>query len=72
MIQLGLTTTASPADAGTHKKHLGWRMPNLIIAKEEMDYITKIVRSLKEPENEAKKQKDDSLLEYLLTDKRII
>ena len=48
LIPLGLTTAASAADAGIHKKILGSGHNNttLIISNDEMDDILKIVKSL--------------------------
>ena len=66
---LGLTTPASAADAGIHKKILGpGHDRNLIISNDEMEDILKIVRSLEDSglllervsetiKNKAKKQK---------------
>ena len=68
LIPLELTTVASAADAATHKKMFGSAMTKLIISKEEMNDIMKIVQSLEEYglltkvvsetiQNEAKEQK---------------
>ena len=48
-IPLGLTTAASAADAGIHKKILGsgHNTTTLIISNDEMEDIIKIVKSLK-------------------------
>ena len=52
LIPLGLTTAASAADAGIHKKILGSGSDNnntiLIISNDEMDDILKIVKSLED------------------------
>ena len=50
LIPLGLTTTASAADAGIHKKILGSCHNNttLIISNDEMDDILKVVKSLED------------------------
>ena len=51
LIPLGLTATASAADAGIHKKILGSGHNNnttLIISNDEMDGILKIVKSLED------------------------
>ena len=66
LIPLGLTATASAADAGIHKKILGsghnrhsssvLRNTTLIISDNEMEDIIKIVKSL-EVQNEVKEQK---------------
>ena len=51
LIPLGLTTAASAADAGIHKKILGSGHNNnttLIISNDEMDDILKIVKSLED------------------------
>ena len=66
---LELTAGASAANAGIHKKILGYGTRTLVISNEEMENIMKIVKSLEEPgllikgvretiENEAKEQKD--------------
>ena len=69
LIHLGLTATASAADAGIHKNKLGsGNMTTLIISNDEINDILKIVRSLKESglllkrvtetgQNEVKEQK---------------
>ena len=69
LIPLGLTAAALAADAGIHKKILGYvHNATLIISNDEMEYILKIVRSLDDSglllegvsetiENEAKEQK---------------
>ena len=50
LIPLGLTATASAADAGIHKKILGSSHSNitLIISNDEMDDILKIVKSFED------------------------
>ena len=51
LIPLGLTTAASAADAGIHKKILGSGHNNnttLIISNDEMDDILKIIKSLED------------------------
>ena len=48
LIPLGLTTAASAADAGIHKKILGSVTTTLIISNNEMEDIIKIVKSLKD------------------------
>ena len=48
LIPLGLTTAASAADAGIHKKILGSETTTLIISNNEMEDIIKIVKSLKD------------------------
>ena len=68
MIPLGLTTAASAADAGIHKKILGSGNTTLIISNNEMENIIKIVKLLEDSglllkgvteivENEVKEQK---------------
>ena len=72
LIPLGLTAAASAADAGIHKKTLGSGSDHnntiLIISKDEMDDILKIVKSLEDSgvllkgvsetiQNEAKEQR---------------
>ena len=71
LIPLGLTAAASAADAGIHKKILGFGHNNnttLIISNDEMDDILKIVKSLEDSrvllkgvsetiQNEAKEQR---------------
>ena len=47
LIPLGLTAVASTIDAAIHKKVFGSDMTTLIISNEEMNDITKIVKSLK-------------------------
>ena len=65
---LGLTETASAADAGIHNKILGLGMTTLMISDEAMEDIIKIVKFLEECgklikvvseaiENETKEQK---------------
>ena len=46
LIPLGLTTAASTADAGIHKKILGSGAATLIISNNELEAIIKIVKSL--------------------------
>ena len=46
LIPLGLTT-GSTADAAIHEKMFGSHVTTLIISNEEMNYIMKIVKSLK-------------------------
>ena len=48
LIPLRLTAAASAIDAGIHKKMLGSGTTTLIISNEEMEYIIKIVKSLKD------------------------
>ena len=49
LIPLGLTAAASVADAGIHKKILGsGNMTTLIISNDEIEDITKIVKSLED------------------------
>ena len=49
LIPLGLTTAASAADAGIHKKILGsGNNTTLIISNKDMDDLIKIVKSLEE------------------------
>ena len=70
LIPLGLTAAASAADAGIHKKILGsaHNTTTLIMSNDEMDNITKVVKSLEDSgllvkgvsetiQNEAKEQK---------------
>ena len=67
LIPLGLTPTASAADAGIHKKIVGSRTATLIISNEEIEDIVKIVKSLEDSslllkgvkmnQNKAKKEK---------------
>ena len=47
LIPLGLTAAASAADAGIHKKILGFGRTTLIISNDEMEDI-KIVKSFKD------------------------
>ena len=69
LVPLGLTAAASGADAGIHKKILGYDHNNttLIISNDEMDDILKIAKSLEDSgvllkgvrktiQNEAKEQ----------------
>ena len=79
LLPLGLTTPASAADAGIHKKILGpGHNRNLIISNDEMEDILKIVRSLENSglllervsetiKNKAKKQKGGFLSALLGT-----
>ena len=48
LIPLGLTTAASAADAGIHKKTLRSCNATLIISNDEMEGIIKIVKSLED------------------------
>ena len=48
LIPLGLTTAASAADAGIHKKILGSGTTSLIISNEEMNDIMKIMQALED------------------------
>ena len=48
LIPLGLTTAASAADAGIHKKILGSGTTTLIISNEEMNDIMKIIQALED------------------------
>ena len=48
LIPLGLTTAASAADAGIHKKILGSGTATLIISNEEMNDIMRIVQALED------------------------
>ena len=68
LVLLGLTTAASAADAGMHKKILGSGTATLIISNDEMEGIIKIVKSLEDSglllkgvtetvQNEVKEQK---------------
>ena len=68
LIPLRLTATASATDVAVQKKIFGSSMTTLIISKEEMNDIMKIIKSLEEAgllikgvsetiENEAKEQK---------------
>ena len=68
LIPLGSTAAASAADAGIHKKILGFGTTPLIISDEEMKDIMKIVKSLEDSrlllkgvseaiQNEAKERK---------------
>ena len=71
LVPSGLTAETSAADAGIHKKILGSghnKNTTLIISKDEMDYILKIVKSLEDSgvllkgvsetiQNEAKEQR---------------
>ena len=68
LVLLGLTTAASAADAGMHKKILGSGTATLIISNDEMEGIIKIVKCFEDSglllkgvsemiQNEAKEQK---------------
>ena len=68
LVLLGLTTAASAADAGMHKKILGSGIATLIISNYEMEGIIKIVKCFEDSglllkgvsemiQNEAKEQK---------------
>ena len=68
LIALGLTTAASAADAGVHKKILGSGNTTLIISNNDMDDLIKTVKSLEDSgllikgvtesvQNEGKEQK---------------
>ena len=46
LIPLGLTATASAADAGIHKKMLGSGTTTLLISNKEMNDIMKIIQAL--------------------------
>ena len=48
LIPIGLTSAASAADAGIHKKILGSGTTTLIISNEEMNDIIKIVQALED------------------------
>ena len=48
LIPLGLTASASAADAGIHKKILGSGNTTLIISNKDMDDLIKIVKSLED------------------------
>ena len=48
LITLGLTTAASAADTGIHKKFLRSRTKTLIIPNKEIENIMKIIKSLKD------------------------
>ena len=49
LIPLGLTAAVSAADLGIHKKFLGsGNMTTLIISNDEIEDITKIVKSLED------------------------
>ena len=49
LIPLGLTVAASAADAGIHKKIFGsGNTTTLILSNDEINYIIKIVKSLKD------------------------
>ena len=75
LIPLGLTTAASPADAGIHKIILGPGNTTLIISNNEMEDIVKIIKSLEDSsllsdvvtktvQNEVKEKKGDFLVCY--------
>ena len=68
LIPLGLTASASAADAGIHKKIFGSKTTTLIVSNDEMEGINKTVKSLENCglllngvseiiKNEAKEQK---------------
>ena len=68
LTRLGLTATASAADAGIHKKMLGSGNTTLIISNKDMEDLIKIVKSFEDSglllrgvtesvENEVKEQK---------------
>ena len=72
LIPLGLTTAASAADAGIHKKILGSGTTTLIISDKEVNDIIKIVQALEDSnillkgvtkaiKNETKEQKGELL-----------
>ena len=78
LIPLGLTAAASARDAAIHKKMFGSGNTTLNISNEEMNYIMKIIKSLKESglliksdgetiKNEAKEQKGGLLGILLIT-----
>ena len=77
LIPIGLTSAASVADAGIHKKILGSGNTTLMLSNDEMEGIIKIVKSheissllLKRVsetiQNEAKEQKEGFLSSILL------
>ena len=76
LIPLGLTAAASATDAAIHKKMFGFGATTLIISNEEMDDITKIVKSPEESGlliknvgqtiKNGKKEQKEGLLEMLL------
>ena len=47
LIPLGLTAAASATDAAIHNKMFGFGKTALIISNEEMNYIMKIIKSLR-------------------------
>ena len=49
LVPLGVTTTASAADAAIQKENFGSRKTALTTSNEEMEEIMKIVKSLGEP-----------------------
>ena len=49
---LGLTATASVADAGIHRKILGSGNTTLVISNNDIEDITKIVKSLEDSDSE--------------------
>ena len=78
LIPLGLTAAASARDAAIHKKMFGSGNTTLNISNEEMNFIMKIIKSLKESglliksdgetiKNEAKEQKGELLGILLIT-----
>ena len=52
MTPLGLTATASVADAGIHRKILGSGNTTLVISNNDIEDITKIVKSLEDSDSE--------------------
>ena len=74
LIPLGLTTAASAADAGIHKKILGSGNATSIISNEEMNDIIKIVQALEDSNILLKgvTKLGASLLGNLLTGKGIV
>ena len=78
LLLLGLTAAASATDEAIQKKLFGFGTTSLIISKEEMEDIVKIVKLLEEPDllikevsktikNEAKQQKGEFLAMLLST-----
>ena len=78
LLLLGLTAAASATDEAIQKKLFGFGTTSLIISKEEMEDIVKIVKFLEEPDllikevsktikNEAKQQKGEFLAMLLST-----
>ena len=75
LIPLGLTATASAADAGIYKNILGCGTITLIKSNDDMEEIMKIIKSLEDSvlslkgvsekiQNEAKIKKEDFLVRY--------